>query len=135
MEAIRSLIEWVAQDGGPAAATLGPFALAGLAALYLLWLVVGYLRASQVGLTPVSERVVELPRGPDGSLPAAPRGVPYCAYDGLQFPIGARFCPVCDRDLSLDCVNCGATLQAGDASCYRCGTRTGVGATETPELT
>ena len=36
------------------------------------------------------------------------------------------FCAKCERDLSLDCVNCGATLTAGDASCYRCGTRTGV---------
>jgi len=45
--------------------------------------------------------------------------------DGLQYPAGARFCTVCERDLSLDCTNCGATLRAGDASCYRCGTRTG----------
>jgi double zinc ribbon protein len=134
MEAIRSLIEWVAQDSGSAVATLFPYGLAGIAALYVLWLVLGYLRVSQVGLGEgrSGERVLELPRAPDGALAERPRGVPYCAFDGLQFPVGARFCPVCERDLMLDCANCGATLQASDASCYRCGTRTGAG--ETPLL-
>ena len=46
-------------------------------------------------------------------------------FDGLQYPLGARFCTACERDLLLDCVNCGATLAASDASCYRCGTPTG----------
>jgi hypothetical protein len=134
MEAIRDLIEWVANDSGSAVATIVPYGLAGLAGLYLLWLLIGYLRVSQVGLGEGHgpDHVLELPRAPDGALAEAPRGVPYCAFDGLQFPQGARFCPVCERDLRRDCANCGATLQASDASCYRCGARTGV--TETPLL-
>jgi hypothetical protein len=100
----------------------------GLLGLYMLWLLVGYLRVSRVGVSEAhaGQQAVALP-GPaaEGELPAPPRGVPYCAVDGLQFPLGARFCTVCERDLVLECVNCGATLTAGDASCYRCGTRTG----------
>ena len=130
MELIRDIIEWVSSESLGAIATLFPWLLVGLVGLYVLWLVVGYLRASQVGLTeghaPAS--VVALP-GPAGDEPAAlgqaPRGVPYCPFDGLQYPADARFCAKCERDLSLDCVNCGATLTAGAASCYRCGTRTG----------
>lgn len=126
MELIRDLIEWVANDSGTAAATLFPYLLVGLVGLYLLWLVIGYLRVSQVGIgdARISQQAVPLPSGTDAA--EHPRGVPYCAYDGLQYPAGARFCTSCERDLSLDCVNCGATLSAGDASCYRCGTPTGV---------
>jgi hypothetical protein len=124
MELIRDLIEWVANDSGTAAATLFPYLLVGLVGLYLLWLVIGYLRVSQVGIgdARISQQAVPLPT----DAAEHPRGVPYCAYDGLQYPAGARFCTSCERDLSLDCVNCGATLSAGDTSCYRCGTPTGV---------
>jgi hypothetical protein len=131
MELIRDVIEWVAQDIMGAIATLFPYLLVGLVGLYLLSLVIGYLRVSQVGLADgQAGQVVALPAPADDpeATPAigeAPRGVPYCAVDGLQYPAGARFCTHCERDLSLDCINCGATLTAGDASCYRCGTRTG----------
>ena len=131
MELIRDIIEWVSSESLGAIATLFPWMLVGLVGLYLLWLVVGYLRVSQVGISDgrAPSPVVALP-GPTAddeasALGEAPRGVPYCAFDGLQYPAGARFCAKCERDLSLDCVNCGATLTAGDASCYRCGTRTG----------
>ena len=130
MELIRDIIEWVSSESLGAIATLFPWMLVGLVGLYVLWLVVGYLRVSQVGIADghAPAPVVALP-GPTGeetaTLGQAPRGVPYCAVDGLQYPAGARFCAKCERDLSLDCVNCGATLTAGDASCYRCGTRTG----------
>lgn len=131
MELIRDLIEWFAQDGGSTLATLFPYMLVGLLGLYLLWLVVGYLRVSQVGIRDghVAQPVVALPGGgADADADAAdrPRGVPYCSVDSLQYPIGARFCARCERDLAIDCSNCGATLAASDASCYRCGTRTGV---------
>lgn len=124
MELIRDLIEWVANDSGSTLATIFPFLLLGLLGLYLVWLALGWLRVSQVGLGEGRDtRVVALPAGADHA--ERPRGVPYCAAEGLIYPAGARFCTSCERDLLLDCSNCGATLSAADASCYRCGTRTG----------
>ncbi len=130
MELIRDVIEWIGTQTVSTAATLFPLAAIGLLGLYVLWLVVGYLRVSQVGLGDRPEgRVVALPAPAEDEAPADhPRGVPYCAADALQYPLGARFCAKCERDLLLDCTNCGATLSAGDASCYRCGTRTGADA-------
>ena len=124
MDLIRDVADWIATGWGDRLGLFFPLVLVGLLGLYLLWLVVGYLRVSQVGLAdkPAGQPVVALPAG----TVERPRGVPYCAVDQLQYPIGARFCTRCERDLSLDCTNCGATLWAGDASCYRCGTRTGV---------
>lgn len=124
MDLIRDLIEWFANDIGSTAATLFPFAVVGLLGLYVLWLVVGYLRVSQVGLADAGgpRAAVPLPGGTEAA--ERPAGVPYCAFDGLQYPSGALFCAACERDLALDCVSCGATLRAGDASCYRCGTPT-----------
>src|SRR5437016_5596698 len=54
---------------------------------------------------------------------AAPRGAAYCPTDALQFPPTARFCPICEGDLMVDCANCGTTIRAADDSCYHCGTR------------
>ena len=131
MELIRDTIEWVATDTMGFLATVFPYLLVGLVGLWLLWLLLGYLRASQVGLgdRQPSGQVVALPapsaEASTSALPTGRRGVPYCAFDGLEYPAGARFCQACERDLSLDCINCGATLTAGDASCYNCGTRTG----------
>ena len=125
MDLIRDVADWVATGWGDRLGIFFPIVLVGLVGLYLLWLVVGYLRVSQVGIGDKAsgQPAVALPSGGTEH----PRGVPYCAVDELQFPIGARFCTKCERDLSLDCTNCGATLSARDASCYRCGTRTGVG--------
>jgi len=127
MELIRDIIEWVGNEPVPTLATLFPYLLVGLVGLYVLWLLVGYLRVSQVGVgeAHAGRQAVPLPGSPDGALAAPPRGVPYCPVDGLQYPAEARFCAACERDLVLDCTNCGATLTAGDASCFRCGTRTG----------
>jgi hypothetical protein len=124
MDLIRDVIEWLADDIAGFVATLLPYGLLGLAALYVLWLVIGYLRVSQVGIEDetVVHPVLRLPRAPDGAI-EAPRGVPYCPVDGLQYPPGARFCTECEADLVLSCANCGATIRAGDESCYRCGTR------------
>jgi hypothetical protein len=127
MDLLRDIADWLSTGWGDRLGLFFPLVLAGLLGLYLLWLVIGYLRVSQVG---IAERrsgggqAAALPRSADGIL-SAPRGLPYCPVDGLQYPAEARFCTVCERDLSLDCINCGATLRAGDASCYRCGTRTG----------
>ena len=127
MDLIRDVADWLATGWGDRLGLFFPLVLAGLLGLYLLWLLIGYLRVSQVGIAERSpaQPVVALPAGPDAGEP--PRGVPYCAFDRLQYPAGARFCTSCERDLSLDCATCGATLLAGDASCYRCGTRTGAG--------
>ncbi len=125
---IKAWIEWIGNDSGTTLATIFPYLLLGLAGLYVLWLIVGYLRVSQVGIqAPGGEHAVQLQRAPDGVL-EAPRGVPYCPTDGLQFPAGARFCPVCESDLMVDCANCGTTIRAADESCYRCGTRRAVSA-------
>ncbi len=127
MDLIRDVADWIATGWGDRLALFFPLVVIGLLGLYVLWLVVGYLRVSQVGIAERRSGIqaAALPRSDEGVLDA-PRGLPYCAVDGLQYPPGARFCTVCERDLSLDCTNCGATLRAGDASCYRCGTRTGV---------
>jgi hypothetical protein len=129
MEVIRDWIEWIASDSATTVITLGPFLLTGLVGLWILWLVIGYLRASQVGLTEGQgpRQVVALPEASD-EVAEIPRGVPYCDFDRLVYPAGARFCARCERDLSYDCTTCGATLRAADTSCYRCGTRTGTAA-------
>jgi hypothetical protein len=125
MELIHDIADWIASGWGDRLGLFFPIVAIGLVGLYVLWLVVGYLRVSQVGLSDsgAPHEAVALPPATEGV--ERPRGVAYCAFDGLQYPAGARFCTSCERDLLLDCVNCGATLSAGDASCYRCGTRTG----------
>jgi len=124
MDLIRDIADWIATGWGDRLGFLFPLGVIGLLGLYVLWLVIGYLRVSQVKLADsrVPREVVALP---STEPTARPRGVPYCAFDGLQYPAGARFCTRCERDLMLDCSKCGATLSAADASCYRCGTRTG----------
>ncbi len=110
MDLIRDVADWLATGWGDRLGIFFPIVLVGLLGLYLLWLVIGYLRVSQVGIADraASQPVVALPSGGD----ELPRGVPYCPFDQLQFPLGARFCTSCERDLSLDCTNCGATLSA-----------------------
>ena len=126
MEVIRDAIEWAATETVSVTATLFPYILIGLLGLWVLWVVIGYLRVSQIGLGEGrDQQVVALPGPTEAGDESRPRGLPYCAVDNLQFPLGARFCTQCERDLILDCVNCGATLGGGDASCYRCGTPTG----------
>ena len=129
MEQIKEFVEFLAEDLAQIGATLFPFAALGLVGLYVLWVVIGYLRVSQVGLAEgVSPRPVLALPAAEGAEQEHPRGVPYCAFDSLAYPAGATFCTVCERDLVIDCVNCGATLASGDASCYRCGTPTGTAA-------
>ena len=123
LEQIKDFIEYLAEDLAQIGANVFPYATLGLLGLYVLWLVIGYLRVSQVGIEAdaVVHPTLRLPRAPDGAI-EAPRGVPYCTVDGLQYPPGARFCTQCEADLALRCANCGATIRAADESCYRCGT-------------
>ena len=123
MDVIRTVVDFIATGLGGLAATLAPYAFIGLLGLYLLWLVIGYLRVSQVGIQAEAATLpaVQLPRASDGAI-EAPRGVPYCPNDGLRYPAGARFCTQCEADLLVSCANCGATIRAADESCYRCGT-------------
>ncbi len=134
MDAIKKFIELLAVDWGDRLGVAFPILLAGAVALYLAWVVLGYLRVSQVAIEadaaaprPVLRIAGGSEAGPEAAVEAPPRGVPYCAYDGLQYPTGARFCTACERDLSYDCTNCGTTLRAADDSCYRCGTQTAAG--------
>src|SRR5512138_1148146 len=120
---IKGFIEWVGHDLGSATATVFPYLLLGLVGLYVLYLLVGYLRVSQVGVAAEShagEQAIALPAGTaEGGT--RPRGVPYCPADDLQFPAGALFCPRCEGDLLVDCDNCGTTVRAADETCYHCG--------------
>jgi len=91
---IKAVIEWLATDSATTLVTIFPYLLLGLVGLYLLWLVLGYLRVSQVGVEPQpgsGEAAIPLQAAPDGVVEAPP-GVPYCPTDHLQFPPGARFC-------------------------------------------
>jgi hypothetical protein len=123
MELIRTIAEFLATGVGGLLATLAPYGFIGLLGLYLLWLVIGWLRVSQVGIDAESATLpaLQLPRSQDGAI-EAPRGVAYCPNDGLRYPAGARFCMQCEADLLASCANCGATIRAADESCYRCGT-------------
>lgn len=125
MEAIRELLEWVAQESGVFVASIFPLLLIGIAGLYLLWLVLGYLRVSQVGLVDSGHGTPTRAALPASDPDGRPRGVAYCPVDGLQYPAGATFCAACESDLLLDCTNCGTTLRSGDARCFRCGTPIG----------
>jgi hypothetical protein len=123
MELIRDVINFIATGLGGFGATLAPYAFIGLVGLYLLWLVIGYLRVSQVGVRAEATALpaLPLPRAVDGAIDV-PRGVAYCPNDGLRYPGHARFCTRCEADLLVSCANCGATIRAADESCYRCGT-------------
>jgi hypothetical protein len=123
MDLIRDIAQYISTGLGGLIATLAPFGFIGLVGLYLLWLVIGYLRVSQVGIQAESATLpaVQLPRAPDGAIDV-PQGVAYCPNDGLRYPGGARFCTQCEADLLVSCANCGATIRAADESCYRCGT-------------
>ena len=126
MDLIRDVADWIAAESINFVATAFPLLMLGLLGLYLLWLLVGYLRVSQVGIHEGREArtAIALPSGEAPQLTTA-QGAPYCPVDRLQFPPGATFCTQCERDLALDCTQCGATLTASAASCYRCGTPTG----------
>lgn len=128
LDAIDRFIEWAANDSGSALATIFPYLLLGLVGLYLLWLVLGYLRVSQVGLAddggghaPVASVAPRLPHATGGAI-EAPRGVPFCPVDGIAYPSGAVYCARDESSLVVNCANCGTRISAADGHCYHCGT-------------
>ncbi len=130
MQLITDIIEWIAVDLGTTVATLFPYMLLGLVGLYVLGLVIGYLRVSQVAIErdgPGTRAVAMLPApaetGAAADTGAPTRGVPYCPVDRLRYPAGARFCIQDEAELLLDCANCGTTIRAAAESCFSCGTR------------
>jgi hypothetical protein len=124
---IKGFIEWIGHDSGSAFATIFPYLLVGVALLYVLLLVVGYLRVSQVGVggdahVSAAPTPLALPSSTQSGVDVT-RGVPYCPTDNLLFQAGDLICPRCEGDLLVHCANCGTTIQASDDSCYHCGTR------------
>ncbi len=121
---IKGFIEWIAEDAASSLAGYFPLALLGLLMLYAAWIVVGYLRVSQVGreeellATGRAERVA---RAPDGVVEVEP-GIPYCENCALRYPPGALFCVRCEGELTVGCTNCGARLRPTDDICLRCHT-------------
>ena len=75
MELIRDVIDFIATGLGGLLATLAPYGFIGLVGLYLLWVVIGYLRVSQVGAQAEATTLpaLQLPRAPDGAIDV-PRG-------------------------------------------------------------
>ena len=63
MELIRDIIEWIGNEPVPTLAGLFPYLVVGLLGLYMLWLLIGYLRVSQVGVADahVAQPAVALP--------------------------------------------------------------------------
>ena len=93
----------------------------------LLWLVIGYLRVSQVGLADDAAHGVVAASAPrllpasDGPI-EAPRGVPFCPVDGITYPRGTVYCARDESSLVVNCANCGTRIGAADDRCYHCGT-------------
>jgi hypothetical protein len=122
MEQIKALIEALATGWGERLTILVPLALVGALGLYVAYLLIGYLRATQRGIE--AEAVTGEALAPDATAPAAlPAGAPYCPVDGLVHPPGASYCARCEADLARDCATCGTTIRALDAVCFSCGTR------------
>jgi hypothetical protein len=122
MEQIKELIESLATGWGERLTILVPLALIGAVGLYVAYLLLGYLRATQQGIE--ADAVTGEVLVPDPSAPgAAPAGAPYCPVDGLVHPPGAVYCVRCEADLARDCPTCGTRIGAVDAVCFSCGTR------------
>ena len=124
INAIKSFIEWIAQDAAGSLAGFFPLALVGLLMLYVAWLVIGYLRVSQVGREEellLAGRAERVPRAPDGVVEVEP-GIPYCENCALRYPPGALFCVRCEGELTVGCTTCGARLRPSDDICLRCKT-------------
>ena len=90
MDAIKKFIESLAVDWGDRLGVAFPILLAGVVALYLVWVVLGYLRVSQVAIeadAAAPRPVLRIAGDSEAAVEAPPRGVPYCAYDGLQLSL------------------------------------------------
>jgi hypothetical protein len=118
---LKSLIESLATGWAERLTILVPLALIGALGLFVAWLLIGYLRASQKGIE--AEAVTGEAIAADAAPPALAAGTPYCPVDGLVHPMGAAYCVRCEADLARDCATCGTTIRAVDAVCFNCGTR------------
>jgi len=125
---LKGLIESLATGWAERLTILVPLALIGLLGLYVAYLLIGYLHASNKGIE--AEAVSGEAAVPEAAAPGSPgsavgatRGTPYCPVDGLIHPAGAVYCARCEADLVRDCATCGTTNRAVDVLCYRCGAR------------
>jgi hypothetical protein len=119
---LKVLIESLATGWAERLIILVPLALIGAVGLYVVWLFIGYMRASQAGIEAdaVGGQAVAVDSSAPGSVPP---GAPFCPVDGLVHPVGAAYCARCEADLARSCATCGTTIGAMDAVCYNCGTR------------
>lgn len=116
---LNELLTTLTTGWGDRLAILIPMALLGLVGLYVAYLVMGYLKSSQVGLE--AEAVVgEASLPTSGTLPGT-SNAPYCPVDGLQHPPGSVFCVRCEADLVRACVDCGTVNSAASSACLSCG--------------
>ena len=118
---LKALIESLATGWAERLTILVPLALVGVLGLFVAWLLIGYLRASQTGIE--AEAVTGEVVAPDAQPALVASGMPYCPVDGLRHPAGAVYCARCEADLARDCATCGTTIRAMDAVCFNCGAR------------
>jgi hypothetical protein len=119
---LKAFIEALATGWGERLTILVPLALVAAVGLYVAYLLIGYLRASNEGIE--AEAVGGEAMAPDASATVAlPAGAPYCPVDALVHPSGAVYCARCEADLVRDCATCGTTIRAVDALCFNCGAR------------
>lgn len=119
---LKGLIESLATGWAERLTILVPLALVGALGLFVAWLLIGYLRASNVGIEAEAVGGEVVPPEAAGTV-ALPAGAPYCPVDGLVHPPGAAYCVRCEADLARDCQTCGTRVGAGDALCFNCGAR------------
>jgi hypothetical protein len=119
---LKELIESLATGWGERLTILVPLALVGALGLFVVYLLIGYLRASQRGIEAEAVAGEVVPPEAAGSV-ALPAGAPYCPVDGLVHPPGAAYCARCEADLARDCQTCGTRIGAVDAMCFNCGAR------------
>jgi hypothetical protein len=119
---LKALIESLATGWGERLTILVPLALIAAVGLYVAYLLLGYLRATQAGIE--ADAVAGEVLAPEAASPTGiPAGAPYCPVDGLIHPPGAAYCVRCEADLARDCPTCGTRIGAMDAVCFSCGTR------------
>ncbi|HEY7737686.1 MAG TPA: hypothetical protein VIC63_01445 [Candidatus Limnocylindria bacterium] len=119
---LKSLIESLATGWAERLTILVPLALIGALGLFIAWLLIGYLRASQKGIEADAVTGEAVAPDPAAAVPLS-SGAPFCPVDGLVHPAGAAYCVRCEADLVKDCATCGTTIRAVDAVCFNCGTR------------
>ena len=119
---LKALIESLASGWAERLTILVPLALIAALGLYVVYLLIGYLRASNVGIEAEAVGGEVIPPDQAGAV-AMPAGAPYCPVDGLVHPPGAAYCARCEADLARDCQTCETRIGAMDVMCFNCGAR------------